>query len=61
MADAGEDGDLVAHAGQFFQIGRQREIAAGAIGEEELRQNAHVGFDGHHAARHCWRIALAGR
>ena len=51
MADAGEDGQVLANAGELLQIGRQLIIAAGAAGEEELRQDAHVGFDGHHAAR----------
>ena len=39
-------------SGQLFQIGRQGEVGPGLLGKEELRHDAHVGLDGHQAARH---------
>jgi len=51
MADAGEDAEIVAVCAELFQIRSERVVAAGFFRKEKLRHNAHVGFDGNHAAR----------
>ena len=55
MRDAAEYGEVVAVRLELLKIGRQRIIAAGARGEELIREQAEVVADGEHPARLCAR------
>lgn len=50
VTDAGKNRELLAVLGEFLQVGRQRVVAPGLLGKEELRHDPHVRLDGDQAA-----------
>ena len=51
MRDAAEHGEVIAVRLEHIEIGRRRIIAAGARGEELIREQAEIVADGEHPAR----------